>query len=136
MREHAEELREIDHTVTSNWIWFEPTPEEMSDDSGDASSHLHRSLREEWATRNLNDVVESSCLICFTPGGTRGGLHVEFGLAAAMAMFDQTRLIVCGPRENIFHSLPSVEHYDGWTGLMGKLRNEMLRAQREGYYPV
>jgi hypothetical protein len=40
----------------------------------------------------------------------RGGRHVEFGLAIGL----KKRLIVIGPRENIFHCLPQVELFDSW----------------------
>lgn len=39
------------------------------------------------------------------PWAARGGRHVEFGVAVASCK----RLVVIGPRENIFHHLPRVE---------------------------
>lgn len=41
---------------------------------------------------------------------SRGGRHVEFGMALAM----DKRLVVVGPRENVFHLLPAVEQFDTW----------------------
>jgi hypothetical protein len=46
-------------------------------------------------------------------GGGKGGRHVEYGLALGLGK----RLIICGPRENIFHTLPQVEHYPDWWHL-------------------
>lgn len=40
-------------------------------------------------------------------GATRGGRHVEFGLALAL----DKKLVVIGPRENIFHYHPAVIAY-------------------------
>ena len=45
---------------------------------------------------------------------TSGGLHAEFGMALAL----RKRLILVGPRENIFHTLPQVEHREGWPQLV------------------
>ena len=60
---------------------------------------------------------------------TSGGLHTEFGMALAL----KKRLILVGPRENVFHTLPEVEYYarlavagDGAGALTGR------RRRREG----
>jgi len=35
-----------------------------------------------------------------------------------MALALRKRLILVGPRENIFHTLPQVEHREGWPQLV------------------
>jgi hypothetical protein len=52
-----------------------------------------------------------------TPGRARGGRHVEFGIAFAK----EKRLMIVGPRENIFHWLPSVEVYPDFEQAKGAI---------------
>ena len=48
----------------------------------------------------------------------RGGRHVEFGMAIAA----QKRIVVIGPRENIFHWLPMIEQFDTFDAFMDHAR--------------
>lgn len=66
-----------------------------------------------WAEEDYEDVLSCDTLIAFTETDTtysRGGRHVEFGMALGYGK----ALIVIGPRENVFHNLPQVEHYDSF----------------------
>ena len=56
---------------------------------------------------------------------TRGGRHVEFGLAVA----DEKRIILVGPRENVFHFLPVVENFRDWAALRKLLGAERAAAR-------
>jgi hypothetical protein len=54
----------------------------------------------------VEDVKRADCLISFTedltvPNTSRGGRHVEFGLALALAKL----CYIVGPVENVFHEL-------------------------------
>lgn len=53
---------------------------------------------------------------------SRGGRHVEFGLAVGRGK----RCIVVGPRENVFHLLPTVEHYADWAAALESLEREAI----------
>ena len=66
------------------------------------------------AFEDVSDLAHADCLVTFTEEpkrwvswAARGGRHVEFGIALASGK----RLCVVGPRENVFHHLPSVEVY-------------------------
>ena len=66
------------------------------------------------ALEDVGDLAHADCLVTFTEQpergvawAARGGRHVEFGIALACGK----RLCVVGPRENVFHHLPSVEVY-------------------------
>ncbi len=48
-------------------------------------------------------------------GGGKGGRHIEHGYAVATGK----RLIVVGPRENIFHCHPATEAYETWVEFLG-----------------
>lgn len=87
--------------------------------SGETFSEHDRSaraaeLRAKFAADDLEDVLAADTLIAFTepPRSTasRGGRHVELGIALASGK----RILVVGPRENVFCSLPQVEHYPSW----------------------
>jgi hypothetical protein len=66
------------------------------------------------ALEDVGDLANADCLVTFTEQpergvawAARGGRHVEFGIALACGK----RLCVVGPRENVFHHMPSVEVY-------------------------
>ncbi|MBV8979295.1 MAG: hypothetical protein JO086_00165 [Acidimicrobiia bacterium] len=89
-------LRAHGHQITSRWL----------DES-------HAMLDDEVAAMvDLADLEGADCLVSFTetpveraPWAARGARHVEFGVALKSGK----RLVVCGPRENIFHHLVKVE---------------------------
>lgn len=60
---------------------------------------------------DLDDIDEADTILSFTfhDGGGKGGRHVEFGYGIGK----NKRMIVIGPRENIFHTDPRVTHF--WT---------------------
>ena len=73
-----------------------------------------------FAEDDVEDLRRSDVLLSFSEaprsGKSRGGRHVEFGMALAFSMtrWPPMRLIVVGPRENIFHCLPQVEVCATW----------------------
>lgn len=64
-----------------------------------------------FAGRDLEDIAAADGFLFFAEdpqiGIPRGGRHVEFGLALALAKVVE----VIGPSENIFHLLPDVVHF-------------------------
>ena len=76
----------------------------------------------EFAHEDLRDLHAADTLIAFTDRPekpkSRGGRHVEFGIALAM----QKRIIVVGPRENIFYCLPQVEQFSHFDGVIHHLK--------------
>jgi|SRR5215217_3609997 len=75
---------------------------------------------EDIAVFDLEDVASADTVLNFTEHPnmyTTGGRHVEFGYAIATGK----RLVVIGPRENVFHSFPTVEQFD--------TLNDWLRAE-------
>jgi len=89
-------LVQAGHTVTSSWL------------AGADDDEPPLAL----AIWNINDLVAAECCLSFSeapaarvPWTSRGGRHVELGYALAVGK----RLVVVGPRENVFHHLPCVE---------------------------
>lgn len=105
LRGYAQQLRRAGHQVTSRWIYTEHADARKND--------------AEIALRDYEDLVAANCLVAFTEspgcgGRNRGGRHVEFGAALALKMV----LIVVGPLENVFHSLPQVAWFDAFDDLV------------------
>jgi hypothetical protein len=113
MRGIRDVLTALGYEVTSRWIDQHDgqleasyTPEKLNADPGECAI-----LGEH----DIADLVAADTVISFTStdGGGKGGRHVEHGLALGLGK----RIIVCGPRENIFHTLPQIEHYPNWHQL-------------------
>jgi predicted alpha/beta hydrolase len=106
---YAQRLEALGYPVTSRWI------------RGD---HEHRAhgLAEtdlylpQWAHEDYEDLMAAQMVVSFTegpgtsPGRSRGGRHVEMGLALA----SYKACVVIGYRENVFHWLPQVDFYPTW----------------------
>jgi nucleoside 2-deoxyribosyltransferase len=106
MQAVREDLRVAGHEVTSRWVNGE---HQASDNDAPLL------LTAKFATEDQEDLEAADCVISFTEaprtGPTRGGRHVEFGMAIALGK----RLIVVGHRENVFHALPDVEFFPSWA---------------------
>ena len=102
IRRHASELVALGCDVTAQWL-DEPHAATVPFTSRDPEE-----LRA-FARRDISDIARADVFIFFSldpdQPTKRGGRHVEFGLAIAQ----RKRMIVVGPRENIFHFLPDVE---------------------------
>lgn len=103
------------HEVTSRWI------EGGHEMSKEGSTEAARAERTRFAEEDRADVVAADCVISFTEAArstnSRGGRHVEFGLAIGLGK----RVIVVGHRENVFHCLAEVEFFDTAAEMIGAL---------------
>ncbi len=131
----AGELTADGHTVTSRWLlgnqqWDAATLAAATalEERRETPPEAARFAVDDWA-----DVRAADVLILFTepPGsaaGTRGGRHVEFGMAYALGK----HCLVVGGRENVFHLLPGVEHHPTWERARRRLRWERTPAGLAG----
>lgn len=118
------------HIVTSRWI----LGDHQVDDRG-LSEQAHEAERTRFATEDYDDLRAADCTISFTepPRSTssRGGRHVEFGMAMALGQL----CVVIGPRENVFHCLPKVvvlpafDHFMEWIDIAAGVV-EVKRSER------
>jgi hypothetical protein len=121
MRRIRDSLTSVDVVVTSRWI------DCHTDVEGDFTASFTSEFMSGYpqkcsplARNDVEDVRLADTLISFTEGGGgRGGRHVEFGIALAL----DKRLIVIGPREHIFHTLPQVEWHPEGTDVLGLFRS-------------
>jgi hypothetical protein len=69
------------------------------------------------ARKDLHEILNSDAVILFTQDPLipfcRGGRMHEAGFAMGAGK----TVIVCGPKENIFHYLPEVTQFDTWEQL-------------------
>lgn len=114
MRGVRDVLTALGYEVTSRWIdqhggklETSYTPEKLNAEPDECAA---------LGQHDIEDLAAADTVISFTTadGGGKGGRHVEHGLALGMGK----RVIVCGPRENIFHTLPQIEHYSSWRSLV------------------
>jgi hypothetical protein len=75
---------------------------------------------------DLEDVRRASICLAFTepreeskPG--RGGRHTELGIALALGL----HVMLVGPREHVFHCLPSIEQHSSWE----EARSSLLQTR-------
>ncbi|HET8894684.1 MAG TPA: hypothetical protein VFM96_11370 [Gaiellaceae bacterium] len=116
LRAAADELEEAGAKVVARWLY---SPRAL------AEQELGSDLRgSEMAAMDLADIQSADVCIAFTetagsPTG-RGGRHTELGIALALGL----RIIVVGPREHVFHCLPSIEHYETWSDVQHRLLSQ------------
>lgn len=110
MQAYAVDLERAGYTVTSRWIQGAHRVED-----GELSGEAAEEKRIQFAQEDFDDLLNADCCISFTEpprsSNSRGGRHVEFGIALAMNKL----VIVVGTRENVFHCLPQVRFYSTWV---------------------
>jgi len=123
MRDVRDDLVVMGHTVTSRWIDLHKGSTDYL--TSEALAVLQHSFTPEFLAENptlafqyaradLDDLSDADACISFTCGtGGKGGRHVEFGAAWALGK----ALYIVGPRENVFHTLPTVRQWPDWATL-------------------
>lgn len=113
LQRYAKQLEKLGYKVTSRWIWGD----HQIDDEG-LSLQAKESERIRFAKEDWEDLINADICISFTeePRSTnsRGGRHVEYGIALAL----NKRCIIVGWRENVFHCLPDIEFVDSFDDLI------------------
>ena len=119
---YAVDLRAIGHRVEARWLLGDHQIHEGVDKVESATVSVPLEGRP-FALDDYVDVLEADMLIAFSEepragGASRGGRHVEFGMALALGK----GVVVVGPRENVFHTLPQVEHFWHWSEALAVLK--------------
>lgn len=105
LRTYREQLQARGIVVTSRWL---DEKEPLNSQMGQHSTEFY----VETATIDLEDIDRADAVIFFSEsplvGVVRGGRHVEFGYA-----FKANKpIFVIGPKENVFHYIGRVYHFD------------------------
>lgn len=111
----AADLSERGHIITAQWL-TEPHGPEATLDSISQADLI------KYANIDITEIRHCDTFLFMSEdplkGTPRGGRHVEFGYALALGK----RIVVYGPKENIFHYLPNeVVHFDTWFGVVDYL---------------
>lgn len=138
---YRDQLRAIGHTVEAVWLNGEHQISDTGTPIGEHGEALVEAmgiagreafygnadkraaeLRRKFAHDDYDDVRGCDLCISFTEpprsdGRGRGGRHVEFGIALALGKL----VWIVGPRENIFHWLPRVSHFEIWPDALAAL---------------
>ena len=106
---YAAEIDQAGHETCSTWIaGGHELPE-----GWDQATQFPQTA-ETFAREDLRDLGMADVVICFTDAPmsqlTHGGHHVELGIGLGQGKY----LAIVGPRENVFHTLPSVPHFSEW----------------------
>lgn len=118
MRRYRDQLMDLGYRVSSRWIDHHGGTLTESLGSDEISANLD--YAQAIAQTDLIDLDASHMVIAFTEedGGGKGGRHFELGYAVARAK----RIIIVGPRENIFHSLSFVQQHPTWEAFINFAR--------------
>jgi len=107
------------HRVTSRWL-----TQHQQLDLHHPAARYDDDQRQLFALQDYEDVLAAHALVAFTeprdgdsPGGKRGGRHVELGLALAL----HKEIYVVGHRENVFCWLPQVTFFETFHQLLEAL---------------
>lgn len=106
LQTYATRLESLGHTITSRWIKGEhqALDAELLDPA-------HRGRAREFLGDDMGDLLSADAIVAFTETQrtpTRGGRHVEFGIAIGMGK----RLFIVGPLENLFYVLAEDTRFD------------------------
>jgi hypothetical protein len=115
MESYAILLQGLGYEISSRWVWGQHDLP-----PGGELELKHEEAKTRIAKEDFRDVLMADVLIFFAeepPSPPRGARHVEFGIALA-ANID---IMVVGPKENIFHWMPGVEHYGEFSHLLEPL---------------
>jgi hypothetical protein len=122
IEQYAIQLKNVGIEVTSSWLEEPHAP-------GTQMSDLTADWHEKYAQQDLLDIEDANILVFFSIPDTqlfrRGGRHVEFGYALGLGL----PILVIGPKENIFHYLPTVKHVETWEEGLANLINRALGVQ-------
>lgn len=105
VKAELEELH-LGYQVVSRWLIHDPdTPAAKLVEQADVAMPDEA---QQFAVVDYEDVQSADVLVLFSDpvsqSGQRGGCHVEFGMALAW----RKPVVVVGPRQNVFHTLPDV----------------------------
>jgi nucleoside 2-deoxyribosyltransferase len=108
LREHAAELWQMGHSVTSRWLHETARPAHMTEDEHAVKTALV----------DIVDLHAADLMIRFLHDASRtGGADTEVGLALAAGKL----LWIVGPYRNIFHRLAD-RRFDTWEEARDALR--------------
>jgi nucleoside 2-deoxyribosyltransferase len=121
--EKSQELENLGIKIVSTWT---NDSEELDDKIYDCQSSEDFCTLSELARKDENEIKRCDALVLFTQSPKipfyRGGRMDEAGFARALGK----TILVCGPRENLFHYLPEINQFNTWEELKATLTKAIL----------
>lgn len=121
---YAKEMEALGYRIGAEWVMAGHELPEF------ASPLTILRSQQQWAIADYHDIFNARTVINFTEPASgpknrkRGGRHVELGMALALSGSNglpPKAIILIGPCENIFHSLPIIQHFDTWEKFLAKV---------------
>lgn len=126
--------------VVSSWI----DQHEGKLENSYSPEYLNANPEECWKYGQIDceDLAYSQVIVSFTGdgGGGKGGRHIEHGIAIAYfdnhpwapaaKLLEPFRLVVVGPRENIFHCHPATEQFNTWDEFLQQEYSRQVKASQ------
>lgn len=130
---YADQLHaaQIGASVVARWLEHDASALDAGFSAGNLGSPAAVERAWQHGQRDVEDLSMCHAIVSFTGEGTRGGRHVEHGIALAIheaGAGRSMRLIVVGPREHVFHCHPDTEVYEDF----GAFRLHEIVRYREG----
>lgn len=114
-RQCATDLRNAGIDCVSVWL-NEPH------DAASRLVHLHENLKVQYAEQDIADILRADIFVVFSVSEdtsiVRGGMVFETGFAYGQGK----PVIVCGPKQCIFHWLPDITQVETWSECLAILK--------------
>ena len=128
LAEYADQLRALGHQVTSRWLLGQHQADELEIAAAGQVDQVPEFARR-FAEEDIEDVTFADVVVAFSepPRSTasRGGRHVEFGMALGWVLAGyrsldggRRQVVVIGQRENVFHCLREVAVFPDWAAFL------------------
>lgn len=120
--------------VLSRWLTHECGEADAGFSAPNLGSPAATAAAWTHGQRDLEDLSECHAIVSFTGEGTRGGRHIEHGVAISYhdnhpwdlsQRTEPIRLVIVGPREHVFHCHPATEVFGDFDAF---LRHEIEAA--------
>ncbi|HEV7536226.1 MAG TPA: hypothetical protein VGP90_11360 [Acidimicrobiia bacterium] len=129
--EYADQLRTLGHQVTSRWLEGQHQADELEIAAAGAVHEVPEVARR-FAEEDVEDVTFADVVVAFSEpprsSASRGGRHVEFGMALGWVLAGYTtvdggrrQVVVIGQRENVFHCLTEVDVFPDWPAFLATI---------------
>lgn len=107
LKGYASQVMEAGYEVTSRWLLKDYVIGGKVDVQQEIST-----LAQPFALEDVTDIRRADGILCFSDSNksVRGGRHVELGIAVAL----EKSIVLVGPKENVFHTLPNVIRWPVW----------------------
>jgi len=111
IQSYAEQLEQAIRGARVVSTWHSQPDIAAEDALTPAELTLHPDQGQGYAAQDLEELDQAQVLVLFSGFGGQGGRHVEYGYALAKGK----RLVLVGPRDNVFSCLPQAEWFPSFT---------------------